>query len=180
MSSGPDDSSGVQPGSPPNPAEPTSSPSGLTTPDETAAVAALLGRAPAGEFDVVVRNDEGKPAVIANAPFLFDGTPMPTRYWLVDPSLREAVSTLESKGGVRQAEAAVSADRLADAHLRYAAERDDLIPADHRGPRPSGGVGGTRRGVKCLHAHLAWWLVGGDDPVGEWTALQIGLHVARG
>jgi hypothetical protein len=36
-------------------------------------------------------------------------------------------------------------------------------------------VGGTRQGVKCLHAHLAWWLVGGEDPVGEWTALQIGM-----
>ncbi len=141
-------------------------------------VAALLGRPPAGEFDVVVRGEDGLPAVIANAPFLFDGTPMPTRYWLVDPSLREAVSTLESKGGVRQAEGAVSADRLADAHERYAAERDALIPPDYGGPRPSGGVGGTRQGVKCLHAHLAWWLVGGDDPVGEWTASQIGLHAA--
>lgn len=180
MSPGPSDSSSDPPGSPANPVEPTSGPSGRNESDETAVVTALLGRAPAGQFDVVVRNDDGMPAVIANAPFLFDGTPMPTRYWLVDPSLREAVSTLESKGGVRQAEAAVSVDRLAEAHLRYATERDALIPAEHRGPRPSGGVGGTRQGVKCLHAHLAWWLVGGEDPVGEWTALQIGLHIARG
>jgi hypothetical protein len=72
-------------------------------------VAELLARRPGGEFDVVVRADDGSPAVIANAPFLFDGTPMPTRYWLVDPSLREAVSRVESTGGVRQAEAAVDA-----------------------------------------------------------------------
>ena len=26
--------------------------------------------------------------------------------------------------------------------------------------RPTGGVGGTRRGVKCLHAHYAWYLAG--------------------
>jgi hypothetical protein len=140
------------------------------------AVAELLGREPAGEFEVVVRGDEGAPAVIENAPFLFDGTPMPTRYWLVDPSLREAVSRLESTGGVRQAEAAVPVERVATAHLRYAEARDSLIAADHQGPRPSGGVGGTRQGVKCLHAHLAWWLAGGDDPVGEWTAQRIGLH----
>ncbi len=140
-------------------------------------VAGLLGREPAGQFEVVVRNEDGLPAVIANAPFLHDGTPMPTRYWLVDPGLREAVSTLESKGGVRQAEDVVPADRLAHAHDVYAAERDALIPEGHPGPRPSGGVGGTRRGVKCLHAHLAWWLVGGEDPVGEWTARQIGLYV---
>jgi hypothetical protein len=137
-----------------------------------------LGREPAGSFEVVVRNEDGMPAVIANSPFLFDGTPMPTRYWLVDRSLREAVSRLESTGGARQAEASVGADRIEAAHLRYAEERDALIPPDHRGPKPSGGVGGTRRGVKCLHAHLAWWLTGADDPVGEWTADRIGLHSA--
>jgi uncharacterized protein len=140
-------------------------------------VTSQLGREPAGAFAVVVRADDGSPAVIANPPFLFDGTPMPTRYWLTDPTLREAVSRLESAGGVRTAEEAVDGERLADAHLRYATERDALIAPGHHGPRPSGGVGGTKQGVKCLHAHLAWWLAGGDDPVGEWTAGQIGLHM---
>jgi hypothetical protein len=146
---------------------------------DRAAVAALLGRQPAGEFEVVVRGDDGIPAVIENAPFLFDGTPMPTRYWLVDPSLREAVSRLESTGGVRQAETALPIERIEAAHTRYADERDALIPSDYEGPRPFGGVGGTRHGVKCLHAHLAWWLTGADDPVGEWTAQRIGLHPIR-
>jgi len=148
------------------------------TAEDRAAVAELLGRTPAGAFEVVVRTDDGAPAVIANAPFLDDGTPMPTRYWLCDPALREAVSRLESTGGVRAAESEIPADRIAAAHATYAAGRDDLIPADHAGPRPSGGVGGTREGVKCLHAHLAWWLTGADDPVGEWTARRIGLHPA--
>ncbi|MGO9029012.1 MAG: DUF501 domain-containing protein [Acidimicrobiales bacterium] len=151
-------------------------PDDAAAPDDAAVVSELLGRTPAGEFEVVVRGDGGTPAVIANAPFLHDGTPMPTRYWLVDPALREAVSRLESSGGVRRAEAELSPERVAAAHDRYRAERDALIPADHQGPRPSGGVGGTRQGVKCLHAHLAWWLTGADDPVGEWTARQIGLH----
>ncbi len=145
---------------------------------DVAAVEQLLGRRPAGEFEVVVRADDGLPAVIANAPFLFDGTPMPTRYWLVDPHLREVVSTLESGGGVRRAEAAVPMEAITAAHARYAEERSALVDVEYRGPRPSGGVGGTRQGVKCLHAHLAWWLTGADDPVGEWTARQIGLHPA--
>jgi hypothetical protein len=145
---------------------------------DAAVVAELLGRTPAGAFEVVVRAADGTPAVIANAPFLVDGTPMPTRYWLCDPFLREAVSRLESTGGVRAAEAAVPADRIAAAHAEYAAERDGLIEPGYVGPRPSGGVGGTREGVKCLHAHLAWWLTGADDPVGEWTARQIGLYPA--
>jgi hypothetical protein len=144
------------------------------------AVTELLGRPPRGRFEVVVRAGDNMPAVIANAPFLDDGTPMPTRYWLVDPTLREAVSRLESSGGVRQAEAEIPTDQVADAHRRYAIEREALIPADHAGPRPTGGVGGTRQGVKCLHAHLAWWLTGADDPVGAWTAVRIGLHPGSG
>jgi len=161
---------------PPPPADPGGHGGHGASDADLQAVAALLGRLPSGEFEVVVRAENGAPAVIANAPFLSDGTPMPTRYWLVDAHLREEVSRLESRGGVRQAEAAVDADRVAAAHVEYAAERDALIDPGHRGPRPSGGVGGTRRGVKCLHAHLAWWLTGADDPIGRWTAEQIGLH----
>ncbi len=139
------------------------------------AVALLLGRDPGGAFTVVVRGDEGRPVVIANDPFLRDGTPMPTRYWLVDPELRAAVGRLEAAGGVREAEAQVDDAALADGHRRYAAERDALVPPDWAGPRPSGGVGGTRQGVKCLHAHLAWWLAGGDDGVGAWVAGRLGV-----
>jgi hypothetical protein len=113
--------------------------------------------------------------VIANDPLMTDGRPMPTRYWLVDPDLRSSVSRLEADGGVKKAELAVSQQELADAHERYARERDALLPADWLGPRPSGGVGGTRVGVKCLHAHVAWWVAGGDDPIGAWTANQLGL-----
>jgi len=74
---------------------------------------------------------------------------------------------------VAQAEADVDAAAIADAHRRYAAERDADVPAGHTGPRPQGGVGGTRTGVKCLHAHYAWYLAGGDDPVGRWVAERL-------
>jgi len=136
-------------------------------------VTLLLGRPPQGDFDVVVRRADGRPSVIRNAPLLGDGTPMPTRYWLVDDDLRRAVSTLEATGGVRAAEAALDPVEVADAHRRYAAERDAALPPNHAGPRPSGGVAGTRTGVKCLHAHYAWHLAGGDDPVGRWVAERL-------
>jgi hypothetical protein len=142
----------------------------VTSEADRAAVAELLGRAPESDFEVVVRSPSGAPVVIRNAPFLRDGRPMPTRYWLVGERERVLVGRLESAGGVRRAEAAVDLDELAAAHARYAAERDALVPADHHGPRPSGGVGGTARGVKGLHAHYAWYLAGGDDPVGRWVA----------
>ena len=117
-----------------------------------------------------MRRHDGEPVVIRNAPLLADGTPMPTRYWLVGSAEREAVARLEAAGGVRAAEAAVDPHGLDEAHRRYAAERDAAMASDHLGPRPAGGVGGTRRGVKCLHAHYAWFLAGGDDPVGRWVA----------
>jgi exopolyphosphatase/guanosine-5'-triphosphate,3'-diphosphate pyrophosphatase len=136
-------------------------------------VAQLLGRSPRGPFAVVVRDAAGGPLVIRNAPILDDGTPMPTRYWLVGAAERAAVDRLEAAGGVRAAERAVDPGQLAAAHAAYASERDAAIPASWDGPRPSGGVGGTRKGVKCLHAHYAWHLAGGDDPVGRWVASRL-------
>ena len=142
----------------------------MADPDDVTRVSALLGRRPRADFSVAVRDDGGAPVVIRNAPFLDDGTPLPTTYWLVDPELSRAIARLEADGGVRAAEDTVDPDALAAAHVRYAAERDARIAPDHDGPRPFGGVGGTRIGVKCLHAHYAYRLAGGDDPVGDWVA----------
>jgi len=143
------------------------------TADDRAAVAALLGREPSSAYVIVVRHADGSPVVIRNAPLLDDGTPMPTRWWLIGEPERTLVSRLESRGGVTEAEAAIGLDPIAEAHTRYAGERDAAVPPDWTGPCPSGGVGGTRRGVKCLHAHYAWHLAGGDDPVGTWVGEQL-------
>ncbi len=136
-------------------------------------VAELLGREPAGDYEVVVRDAAGAPVVIRNAPLLYDGTPMPTLYWLVGAAESRKVSQLESRGGVRQAEAEVDIGALERAHAAYARERDALIDPAYTGPRPSGGVGGTRKGVKCLHAHYAYYLVCGEDPVGAWIEAHL-------
>jgi hypothetical protein len=141
----------------------------MAAPVDVAALTELLGRAPQADFDVVVRAADGAPVVVRNAPFTDDGTPMPTRFWLVDPALTLAVSRLEAAGGVREAQSSVDPHALQRAHDTYAAERDAEIPPGHSGPRPSGGVAGTRVGVKCLHAHYAYLLAGGDDPVGAWV-----------
>jgi uncharacterized protein len=144
-----------------------------STKGDREAVEELLGRPPRGAFDVVVRHADGSPLVIRNAPLLDDGTPMPTRYWLVGEPERAQVGRLESEGGVDRAEAEVDPGELAAAHERYRIERDAALPPDHTGPVPFGGVAGTRRGVKCLHAHYAWFLAGGDDPVGRWVHDQL-------
>jgi len=136
-------------------------------------VTTLLGRRPMGAYEVVVRRADGDPVVLRNEPLLPDGTPMPTRYWLCDPDLRSAIGTIESDGAIDTVEAELGLEVIAVTHDAYAAERDAALPDGLQGPRPSGGVGGTRVGVKCLHAHYAHWLAGGDDPVGEWTHKQL-------
>lgn len=146
--------------------------------DDRSRVAELLGRTPRGDFTVVVRNTDGDPVVVRNEPFLDDGTPMPTRFYLVGEQLVRAVSRLEAAGGVRRAETEVPATAIAATHAAYERERDSAIPDDHDGPRPYGGVGGTRQGVKCLHAHVAHTLAGGDDPVGTWALQRIAHDVA--
>jgi hypothetical protein len=142
--------------------------------NDAAVVESLLGRPLKGRFAVVVRRLDGRPVVIENEPHLRDGTPMPTLFWLVDPELHEAVSRLEGDGGVHRYEGLVDPGRLQQAHDEYARRRlaatvrSDLVQA-------AGGVGGTRVGVKCLHAHLANFLVGADDPVGALVASGLDL-----
>ena len=133
---------------------------------------AAVGRPLSGDYVVVVRRLDGTPMVIENEPLLRDGTPMPTLYWLVDRELVEAVSRLEGDGGVHRFEDLVDAGALARTHRLYAARRDARLPAG-AAAAPSGGVGGTRLGVKCLHAHLANFLAGADDPVGALVADEV-------
>jgi hypothetical protein len=147
------------------------------------AVRRLLGREPQGEYTVVVRSADGEPVVLCNAPLLRDGTPMPTLFWLCGHDEVIAVSRLEADGAVNEVEAELGMDTMAEIHSRYESLRDSFLPAGHTGPRPSGGVGGTRRGVKCLHAHFGFWLAGGDDAAGEWVADRLAAagvtHAAR-
>ncbi len=122
-----------------------------------------------GEFEVVVRRDDGSPVVLANLPLLDDGRPMPTRFWLADRALNKAIGRLESTGAVNQAEAEIGEATIQIVHDAYEAERNEHIDPAYGGHRPTGGVGGTRVGVKCLHAHYANLLSGADDPVGRWV-----------
>jgi exopolyphosphatase/guanosine-5'-triphosphate,3'-diphosphate pyrophosphatase len=137
-------------------------------------VAEQLGREPTTPFTVVARCPDGHPLVIRNAPFDADGKPFPTLFWLTCPAASKAVSRLESEGWVsrlneRLAEEPELSDAIERAHEEYAKER----ARGHPEAEEFGGVGGTRTGVKCLHAHYANHLAGGEDPVGRSTAERI-------
>ncbi len=144
------------------------------SPQDVLQVEELLGRTLSGRCAVVVRRLDGSPVVIENEPHMRDGTPMPTLFWLIDPELHDEVSRIEGSGGVHRFEDLVDPERLIRTHATYEQRRKEAtVKSD--GAQPSGGVGGTRIGIKCLHAHLANFLIGADDPVGELVAETIGL-----
>ena len=137
-------------------------------------VRAQLGREPTTTFDVVARCAAGHPLVIRNMPRDARGEPFPTTFWLTCPDAVKAVSRIESEGTIARLnerfgdDPAFHAD-VERAHAGAAEERERLLP----GSRDWGGVGGTRRGLKCLHAHYANHLAGGDDVVGAWVAERV-------
>ncbi len=143
-------------------------------------VRAQLGREPTTSFTVVARCPDGHPLVIRNDPVDAHGWPFPTLFWLTCPTAVKAVSRLESAGAIARFNEHAEADTtfaaaLVAAHEAYAAERarSALGRADAVPAAASGGVGGTRTGVKCLHAHYANHLAGGEDPVGAWVGAEI-------
>jgi exopolyphosphatase / guanosine-5'-triphosphate,3'-diphosphate pyrophosphatase len=112
--------------------------------------------------------------VIRNHPMDRDGNPFPTLYWLTCPDAVAVVSRLESEGWIKRLDRRARSDAefgtaLEAAHREYAAERGRWA----RGAEAWGGVGGSRAGLKCLHAHYANHVAGGDDPVGGWVAERI-------
>ncbi|MDH5372765.1 MAG: DUF501 domain-containing protein, partial [Acidimicrobiia bacterium] len=122
--------------------------------DDQAAAAVQLDRPLRAAGEVVARCHLMLPVVIKVPPLLDDGTPFPTLYWLTCPLAVRRIGRLESVGGVKQMERLLeSNEELAVAmerrHACYEEERDRLVPSGVR-PRPSGGVAGLTRGVKCL------------------------------
>jgi exopolyphosphatase/guanosine-5'-triphosphate,3'-diphosphate pyrophosphatase len=130
-----------------------------------------LGRPPTTSFTVAARCSGGHPLVIRNAPFDADGRPFPTLFWLTCPDAVRAVSRVEAGGEIARLNERIEAEpafaeAVERAHREYALERARADPQ----AESHGGVGGTRAGIKCLHAHYANHLAGGADPVGAEVA----------
>jgi exopolyphosphatase/guanosine-5'-triphosphate,3'-diphosphate pyrophosphatase len=141
---------------------------------DLATVAEQLGREPTIRFIVVARCTGGHPLVIRNAPVDADGAPFPTTHWLTCPDAVKHVSRLEAGGWIARLNERSEDDEtfraeVAAAHEEAAEDRARELPE----ARAWGGVGGTRRGIKCLHAHYANHLGGGDDVVGRWVAERV-------
>lgn len=146
----------------------------MTASDDREVIEVQIGRPLRADSEVVARCHLGLPVVVRVPPILDDGTPFPTLYWLTCPLASKRIGRLESAGGVKRMEQKALSDpefaaAVERAHAEYAKERDAIV-AEPQGPVPTGGVGGTSGGVKCLHAHYAHAAAGGENPVGSLVA----------
>ena len=119
-------------------------------------VAKQIGREPRAFRRVAVRCPFGRPAVTEQTPFDGDGAPFPTSYWLTCRHLVAQVSRLEAAGGVDRWTRAVHEDASLGESLRRADELQRRLR-----PELAVGIGGARadaKGLKCLHAHVAFAL----------------------
>jgi len=106
---------------------------------------------------------------------LVDGEPFPTLYWLTCRRASQAIGRLEAGGVMGKLTEEVRhntglADELLAADADYCGRRDAL----HKLEGAGGVGGGPSDRVKCLHAHYAHELACGCNPIGRWTAEQIG------
>ncbi|MHB8867302.1 MAG: DUF501 domain-containing protein [Thermoleophilia bacterium] len=148
-------------------------------------VAAQIGRMPRGEWSVAVSCPFGFPAVIETAPYLDDGTPFPTLFYLTCPTAADEVAGREAAGGVEAFRRSVAGapeltrafaalDRLQRRRRRelaFAVESEEATRVADGGAVLERGIGGPR-GVEratCLHAYTATLLAattGALGPVG--------------
>lgn len=134
-------------------------------PDPAEVLWRQLGRTPRGVVDVSVWCPHGAPAVIETRPYLEDGEPFPTTYYLSCPSAVNLVSTVEASGGVERLRWLATNDSGVSAALTslgewYAARRRRLAPPGRHcdeGAVLEAGIGGPKDPAvaTCVHAYVA-------------------------
>ncbi|MBT1248528.1 MULTISPECIES: DUF501 domain-containing protein [unclassified Thermosipho (in: thermotogales)] len=143
-------------------------------------VAKQLGRKITNFCNVTRFCSYGFPQVVVSLP-VKDGKPFPTLYYLTCPFLVKEVSRLEEKGMIKEIERIISEDerfkeRLFLAHKKVIYLRDKFFLEKEfldfkrwREELKKVGTGGISNfsKVKCLHLHLADFLSGIENPVGE-------------
>lgn len=105
---------------------------------------------------------------IENHPFLEDGTPFPTLFWLTCPMLVKRASQLEGGGWMASLNEELTQNEALHGRLRTAVShlldrRDRHARFVDSGAPPGGGPDR----VKCLHAHIAHELSDAPNPVGS-------------
>ena len=150
----------------------------MIAPEDEAAVAAQLGRAPRAVHAVGHRCPCGHPDVVTTQPRLPDGTPFPTTYYLTCPRAASLIGTLEGSGRMREMEERLGSDEelaatYRAAHDAYLADRATLGAV---GEIEGISAGGMPDRVKCLHVLAAHALAAGPgvNPLGDEVVSELG------
>lgn len=138
-------------------------------------VARQLGRRPSVKFEVASKCVYGWPAVIRNQPLDISGEPHPNLYYLTCPWLRRELARLEDGGFIGRLQLRISADAVLMSDLQrcqadHAADyRSTMEAGDHGPPGRDMLIAGVSDPamLKCLHSHMAWFLVHPDYLAGR-------------
>lgn len=129
-------------------------------------------------LSVAYRCSYGFPAVVFSYP-IRNGKPFPTIHYLTCPHLYKEISQLEEKGFIKLYEERIESDetfrklyKLAHEEVikkRISALREDDKNSEWIEVFASVGTGGISNfeKVKCLHLHVADYLAGVNNPIGE-------------
>jgi uncharacterized protein len=139
--------------------------------EDLAEVTRQLGRPARDILEIAARCVCGRPLVVKTNPRLSDGTPFPTLYYLTQPAVTAAVSTLEATGLMAQLQHQLHEDEelkahYLDAHQSYLKEREAILEVEEI---KNFSAGGMPERVKCLHALVGHALAKGPgvNPIGD-------------
>lgn len=145
-------------------------------------VAWQLKRSPSIGFTVAVQCKYGWPAVLKNSTRTSSGQFNPNLYYLSCPYLIAQLSRLEDAGFIRRLQEQVGqeptlADDLAGAQALHAREWHVAADLEEEAVALADvniAAAGDPAHLKCLHAHLAFFLVHSDYRVGRLIAGEVG------
>ena len=138
-----------------------------------------LNRSLRSKVDVVASCHFNLPAVIKVPSNLDDGTPFPTSYWLTCPMYNKKVGSLESQGLIKELDKQLNENKdlnqqWAERQKSYEEERNRENKNKENLINPTGGVGGAKESIKCLHSHLADELATQKNIIGKIVLESVG------
>lgn len=141
-----------------------------------------LGRQLAIRYQVAAECEYGWPNVLRNLPVGTSGEPNPNLYYLCCPWLRRELARLEDAGFIGELQRMIAADSELSSDLRQAQSqhaqeyRTEVMACGLAEADGEFLIAGAREPLllKCLHAHMAFYLVHPDYRLGMKIAGAIG------
>ncbi len=149
--------------------------------DDLKVVGLQLQRELMAEFDVIKRCSIGYPIAILNKPLPrgIGGPVFSTPWWLTCPQLQKDIHLLEAEHAMKSLLSVELKNIYREYRIKAARKRAELIPRElleeiywkkpelYREMVGRGVAGESGSGLKCLHAHYAFFLLYPDYPLGQ-------------